>query len=227
SQGEDVVAGLVHTLPISEAERKRQQGDVSLEKDFPALYHKLLRYAKQLIEDYRYPHQEIEFTFEGPSEKQLYILQTRNQVIRKSPEYKVLGTKDSKMDSIGTGIGIGKGAMNGIIVIREEDIEMYKDQGKPLILVRPDTVPDDMALLFECQGLLTSRGGVTSHAAVTATRLGLVGIVNCRELFVDEDNSTCRIGNLQLKAGDKISLDATGGAIYLGHYPLQSVYSLF
>lgn len=227
SQGEDVVAGLVHTLPISEAERNRQQGDASLEKDFPALYQALLRYAKQLIEERRYPHQEMEFTFEGPLEEQLYILQTRNQVIRKSPEYKVLGNKESKLQSIGTGIGIGKGAMNGIIVIREEDILLYKGQDIPLILVRPDTVPDDMALLFECQGLLTSRGGVTSHAAVTATRLGLIGIVNCRDLFVDEDNSTCRIGNVQLKAGDKISLDSTGGTIYLGHYPLQSVYSLF
>ena len=227
SQGEDVVAGLVHTLPISEAERKRQQGEISMEKDFPDLYHALLRYAKQLIEEKRYPHQEIEFTFEGTSEEQMYILQTRNQVIIKSPEYKVLGTKESKLHSIGTGIGIGKGAMNGIIVIREEDIQLYKAQDIPLILVRPDTVPDDMVLLFECQGLLTSRGGVTSHAAVTATRLGLIGIVNCRELLVDEDNSTCKIGDLQLKAGDKISLDATGGTIYLGHYPLQSVYSLF
>ncbi len=226
SQGEDVVAGLVHTLPISEAERKRQQGEVSLEKDFPALHQKLLLYARQLIKDHNYPHQEMEFTFEGPSEEQLYILQTRNQIIHKSPEYKVLGTKESKLLSIGSGIGIGKGAMNGIIVIREEDILLFKDQGIPLILVRPDTVPDDMALLFECQGLLTSRGGVTSHAAVTATRLGLIGIVNCRELIVDEDSSTCRIGNLELKAGDKISLDATGGTIYLGHYPLQSVYSL-
>ena len=226
SQGEDVVAGLVHTLPISEAERERQDEEISLEKDFPAIHQRLLLYAKQLVEERRYPHQEIEFTFEGPCEDQLYILQTRNQIIRKSPEYNVLGTKESKLHSIGSGIGIGKGAMNGIIVIREEDIQLYKDQEIPLILVRPDTVPDDMPLLFECQGLLTSRGGVTSHAAVTATRLGLIGIVNCRELFVDEDTSTCKIGDTELKAGDKISLDATGGTIYLGHYPLQSVYSL-
>jgi pyruvate,orthophosphate dikinase len=224
SQGEDVVAGLVHTLPISEQERLRQGGEISLEKDFPALYHRLLRYAKLLIEDRNYPHQEIEFTFEGKSEEQLFILQTRNQVIHKSPEYKVLGSKDCQMQSIGNGIGIGKGAMNGIIVIREEDIQSFKEQGSPLILVRPDTVPDDMQLLFECQGLLTSRGGVTSHAAVTATRLGLIGVVNCRELVVDEESSTLRIGKLKLKAGDKIALDATGGAIYLGHYPLQSVH---
>jgi len=74
--------------------------------------------------------------------------------------------------------------------------------------------------------LLTSRGGVTSHAAVTATRLGLIGVVNCRDLVVSESDSNCRIGNTYLKAGDKIALDATSGAIYLGHYPLVSVHCL-
>lgn len=226
SQGEDVVAGLVHTLPISEIERRRQQGEVSLQKDFPALFNRLKRYASQLIEDYKYPHQEIEFTFEGNSEDLLYILQTRNQVIHKKPAYQVLGSQDTSLKHIGSGIGIGKGALNGVIVINKKDIEHYKTQGNPLILVRPDTVPDDMQLLFECQGLLTSRGGVTSHAAVTATRLGLIGVVNCRELVVDEESASCQMGNLLLKSGDKISLDATGGAIYLGHYPLQSVHSL-
>ncbi|MDD4560179.1 MAG: PEP/pyruvate-binding domain-containing protein [Candidatus Cloacimonetes bacterium] len=226
SQGEDVVAGLVHTLPISEAERFHRNGDVSLEKDFPALYHSLLRYARQLIEDHNYPHQEIEFTFEGSSEKQLYILQTRNQVIHKSPEYQVLGTSDLHLESLGSGIGIGKGAVNGIIVINQEDIHRFKDHGEALILVRPDTVPDDMMMLFECQGLLTSRGGVTSHAAVTATRLGLIGVVNCRDLVVNEENSTCKIKNVEFKAGDMITLDANGGTIYLGKHPLQSVQSL-
>jgi len=226
SQGEDVVAGLVHTLPISEAERINRDGDMSLEKDFPSLYQRLLRYAKQLIVEHNYPHQEIEFTFEGNSEKQLYILQTRNQIIHKSPEYQVLGSTDTQLESLGSGIGIGKGAVNGIIVIKQEDIDRFKDQGDALILVRPDTVPDDMMLLFECQGLLTSRGGVTSHAAVTATRLGLIGVVNCRDLVVDEENSTCSIKDVELKAGDKITLDANGGTIYLGHHPLQSVQSL-
>lgn len=226
SQGEDVVAGLVHTLPISEIERKRQQGEISLQKDFPSLFNRLKRFATQLIEEYKYPHQEIEFTFEGNSEDLLYILQTRNQVIHKKPEYQVFVSQETSMKHIGSGIGIGKGALNGVIVINKSDIEHYKALNKPLILVRPDTVPDDMQLLFECQGLLTSRGGVTSHAAVTATRLGLIGVVNCRELVVDEENASCQIGNILLKSGDKISLDATGGAIYLGHYPLQSVHSL-
>lgn len=228
SQGEDVVAGLVHTLPISEAQRLQGPGaqEVSLEKDFPAVYHRLLRYARQLIDERNYPHQEIEFTFEGSLEEQLYILQTRNQVMHKSPDYKVLGCGQCDMPPLGTGIGIGKGAINGILVITESDIARYKDEGEDLILVRPDTVPDDMPLLFQCQGLLTSRGGVTSHAAVTATRLGLIGVVNCYELVVNEDTSTCSIGATKLKAGDKISLDATGGTIYAGHYPLLSAHTL-
>lgn len=228
SQGEDVVAGLVHTLPISEAQRVQGHSaqDTSLEKDFPAIYQRLLRYVRQLIDERNYPHQEMEFTFEGSSEEQLFILQTRNQVIQKSPDYKVLGSAACNLHPLGSGIGIGKGAINGILVITEDDIARFRDQGNALILVRPDTVPDDMPLLFECQGLLTSRGGVTSHAAVTATRLGLIGVVNCRDLVVNEENSTCSIGDTQLKAGEKIALDATGGTIYLGHYPLHSVHTL-
>ncbi|MBW6514986.1 MAG: pyruvate phosphate dikinase [Candidatus Cloacimonetes bacterium] len=228
SQGEDVVAGLVHTLPISESQRQQGQHstEISLEKDFSELYHALLSYAKKLIEDRNYPHQEIEFTFERPNKEKLYILQTRNQVIHKTPDYNVLALDNSKRKLIGTGIGIGKGAVNGIIVITKEDIERFANKDSALILVRPDTVPDDMDMLFECQGLLTSRGGVTSHAAVTATRLGLIGVVNCRELVVNEEVATCRIGNFSLVAGDKIALDATSGSIYLGHYPLKSVNAL-
>jgi pyruvate,orthophosphate dikinase len=111
---------------------------MSLEKDFPALYQALLRYARQLIEERNYPHQEMEFTFEGSSEKQLHILQTRNQVIHKSPEYQVLGSAIANLKSLGSGIGIGKGAVSGIIVINQEHIEKFKNSGEALILVRPD-----------------------------------------------------------------------------------------
>lgn len=228
SQGEDVVAGLVHTLPISEMQRLHSQTVVesSLENTFPDIYNALLRYAKQLIEDKNYPHQEMEFTFEGPSPDQLYILQTREQIIQKAPDYNVFGSIKGEQEILAYGIGIGKGAVNGIIVFDKEDIETFSGKGESLILVRPDTVPDDLELLFECQGLLTSRGGVTSHAAVTATRLGLIGVVNCRELVVSETDSNCKIGDTCLKAGDKIALDAISGAIYKGHYPLVSVHCL-
>jgi pyruvate,orthophosphate dikinase len=228
SQGEDVVAGLVHPLPISEAQRMHNasEADISLEKDFPAIYSRLLRFVTMLIVDKNYPHQELEFTFEGSNEGQLHILQTRNQIIHKKPDYLVLGTVNAQTKPIGLGIGIGKGAVNGIIVITKQDIAKYVHCGKALILVRPDTVPDDMDLLFDCQGLLTSRGGVTSHAAVTATRLGLIGIVNCKDLVVNEADSTCRIKDNSFKAGDKITLDASSGTIYPGFQKLQSVHSL-
>ena len=228
SQGEDVVAGLVHTLPISEIQclHSKTANKNSLENTFPAIYNALLRYARQLIEDKNYPHQEMEFTFEGPSPEQLYILQTRDQVIQKAPDYKVFDTSKGDQKKLAFGIGIGKGAVNGIIVFSKEDIEKFAPSKEALILVRPDTVPDDMELLFECQGLLTSRGGVTSHAAVTATRLGIIGIVNCKDLVVLEAEAKCRIGKTYLQAGDKLALDATSGAIYSGHYPLVSVHCL-
>ncbi|MEF3694309.1 MAG: PEP/pyruvate-binding domain-containing protein [Candidatus Cloacimonadota bacterium] len=226
SQGEDVVAGLVHTLPISEAQRLQSasETELSLEKDFPAIYNRVHRIATQLIQEKNYPHQEIEFTFEGKAEDQLYILQTRNQVIQKVPDYQVLGAENEILSLLASGIGIGKGALNGIIVMTAQDIQSYKQSSESLILVRPDTAPDDIPLLFECQGLLTSRGGVTSHAAVTATRLGLIGVVNCRDMVVLDSQALCTIGGTILRAGDKIALDATSGKIYLGHYQLQSVH---
>ncbi|MDY0151856.1 MAG: PEP-utilizing enzyme, partial [Candidatus Cloacimonas sp.] len=228
SQGEDVVAGLVHTLPISEIQRKHAKSPLnnSLEKDYPEIYNRLLRYVRQLIEDCAYPNQEIEFTFEGPHADQLFILQTRNQVISKAPDYSVFAVPKRELKLLGSGIGIGKGVVNGIIAISRADIDKFAGSDSALILVRPDTVPEDMDLLFDCQGLLTSRGGVTSHAAVTATRLGINGVVNCRDLIVIEQEGHCRIGEISLKPGDKIALDATNGSIYLGHYPLESIRNL-
>jgi len=229
SQGEDVVAGLVYTLPISEEQRKTinpktKQSTESLEKLFPQIYNRLLRYAHKLIDDHGYPHQEIEFTFEGPTEDQLFLLQTRDQIIRKKEEYTVFNLNNRKYKLIGNGIGINKGAINGYIAFSHEDIEkLKKEKFTPLILVRPDTVPDDMDLLFECQGLLTSRGGVTSHAAVTASHLGIIGIVNCRELIVNETQSFCTLGDLKLKADDRIAIDGNSGNIYLGHYPIERI----
>ena len=225
SQGEDVVAGLVYTLPISEQQRKLSKSpvQVSLEKDFPDIYARLLSLARQLVEERGYPHQEIEFTFEGPRKEQLYILQTRNQLITKVKQYTVFSVPKRELKLLGNGIGVGKGVLNGIIVISRQDIDELKDMNLPLILVKPDTVPEDMELLFDCQGLLTSRGGVTSHAAVTAVRLGIIGVVNCRQLKVIEEDNICRIGDYILRPGDKIAIDASSGSIYLGHYPVETI----
>jgi len=212
-------------LPISEHERKqaKERAELSLERDFPHIYNRLLALVRQLVEERGYPHQEMEFTFEGQQKDQLYVLQTRNQVITKARNYTVFNVPKRELKPLGSGIGIGKGVLNGLIAISRKDIDLLIGRNLPLILVRPDTVPDDMDLLFDCQGLLTSRGGVTSHAAVTATRLGIIGIVNCRQLKVFEAENYCRIGEKTFYSGDEIAIDASSGTIYQGHYPLEAI----
>jgi pyruvate,orthophosphate dikinase len=124
---------------------------------------------------------------------------------------------------VGTGIGIGGGAVNGIIAFDLEDIKYLTDKYpyEKIILIRPDTVPDDIEMIFECDALLTARGGATSHAAVTAVQLGKICIVNCKQLMVVEGEKKCRINCVEFHSGDKISIDASLGNIYSGHHPVS------
>jgi pyruvate,orthophosphate dikinase len=90
-----------------------------------------------------------------------------------------------------------------------------------MILVRPDTVPDDIGLIFECDGLLTARGGAASHAAVTAVRLRKTCVVDCRDMVVDDRHKTCAIGGRVFAAGDAIAIDGRLGTIHAGNYPIS------
>ena len=165
-------------------------------------------------------HQEIEFTFESENPKDLYILQTRKQKLKKQKSPSTFILTPEQMKFLGSGIGIGGGALSGILVFDMEDLYYYgkKHSDKNLILVRPDTVPDDIPLIFKCHGLITAKGGITSHAAVTAGSLGKVCIVNCRDLFVNETEKICIINERVLKAGDSLSIDGNLGNIYDGYY---------
>jgi len=225
SQGEDVVAGLVHTLPVSEKQRKSMPGNIrtSLEKDFPEVYRELLHRSRLLVESYGYNHQELEFTFESPRKEDLFILQTRDYATSQPEKLCVFAADQKSMKFLGSGIGIGGGAMNGVLVFDREDLKnaAVDFPGKKRILVRPDTVPDDIDMIFECDGLLTSRGGATSHAAVTAARLGKICIVNCKVLQVYEAEKKCRINDTKLSLGDEIAIDGRLGNIYLGNYPVE------
>ena len=224
SQGEDVVSGLVNTLPITERQRKELYSDcsISLESAFPEIYNALVEYSKQLIDHYGFTNQEIEFTFESEIQKDLYILQTRNQNLKKKKSDSSFKTSPHEMKLLVQGIGIGGGAMSGILAFDMEDLKEFKQRypEEKLILIRPDTVPDDIPLIFLCDGLITAKGGTTSHAAVTAASLNKVCVVNCKGITVDEKEKKCAINGVSLRSGDKISIDGNLGNIYLGVYEL-------
>ncbi|MBR6063911.1 MAG: hypothetical protein IKP54_07145 [Bacteroidales bacterium] len=226
SQGEDIVGGLVNTLPISEAQRERsyQKAPFSLESHYPDIFNKLKEVTKRMIENDGFIHQEIEFTFETANADGLYILQTRNMAVGTESGVEIFAVPREEMNKVGSGIGIGAGVLNGIIVFDKDDIEHIKNtpgNDKHMVLVRPDTVPDDIELIFECDGLLTARGGATSHAAVTASSLGKICVVNCDALMVNDVEKTCSINGNEFKLFDEIAIDGKNGLIYKGNYPIS------
>lgn len=227
SQGEDIVAGLVYPLPISESQRVDDfpDSDISLESDFPQIYKRLRELAVELIEKYSFNNQEIEFTFESEAPEDLYILQIREQNIVQQEKSTVFCMPTEEMHLIGKGIGVGGGCLSGIVSFDMEDLvknrEKYPQEKQ--ILIRPDTVPDDIQMIFICDGLVTSRGGVTSHAAVAAEKLGKVCIVNCRSLVVDDQRKVGEINGFILRTGDPIAIDGKVGSIYAGHYSVKQL----
>jgi len=127
------------------------------------------------------------------------------------------------MTLCGRGIGIGGGAMNGRVAFNEGDIGMIRSKYKndAVILVRPDTVPDDIGMIFDTDGLLTAKGGATSHAAVTAVRLGKTAVVNCTSLVVHDDEKCCFLNEYEFHTGDLIAIDGYLGNVYKGNYPVE------
>ncbi len=225
SQGEDVVSGLVNPLPITERQRKEYHKDISLslESGFPEIYKALNQYAANLIEKYGFVHQEIEFTFESDNAENLYILQIRNQNLKKQKPSSGFTVPLNQMKLAGHGIGVGSGALSGLLAFDMNDIKKIRKKcnDSKIILARPDTVPDDIPLIFECDGLITGKGGITSHAAVTAVNLGKVCIVNCKGLKIYETEKNCLINGHHFKAGDEIAIDGDLGNIYEGNYATQ------
>ena len=226
SQGEDIVGGLVKPLPIGETQRKAANLEgPSMQTALPEIYKKIYSIAKTLTEDLGYAPQEMEFTFESDKPEDFHILQIRDQDLKLENTVNAFVQSPLEMHQIGRGMGIGGGAMNGIIAFNENDIKTlrvkYPDEN--ILLVRPDTVPDDIGLIFDCDGLLTARGGATSHAAVTAVRLGKVCVVSCVELMVDDDKHCAELNGHKLQAGDKIAIEGNLGLVYLGHYATEKM----
>ena len=221
NQGEDVVSGLVHTMPVSLAQQEieRRETDITLETHFPGIYQELFRWARMLIEDHGWSPQEIEFTFESPASGDLYMLQTRDMAIRESLRTLCFDPEAIPPGALlGRGIGVSGGAMSGRVVFSLEDIAHWRmrEPTTRLILARTDTVPDDIREIHAADGLLTARGGVTSHAAVVAHRLGKTCVVGCADLVCDEREGACTFATVVLRTGDRISIDGRGGTVFRG-----------
>lgn len=228
TQGEDIVSGLVNTYPISiEQKLYENRKEKSLEESFPEIYEALLEIAKNLLYREKWEHQEIEFTFEGRGKSDLYILQAREMSYSKGEMITVfIPTPALNESKLGTGIGVSGGALSGRIVFDVDDIKSLKkdEPDTPVILVRSDTVPDDIAHIAHADGILTARGGSTSHASIIATKLGKTCVVGFSKMSVYQGEKKCKIGKRTLKKGDFISIDGRSGLVFLGKHPTHEIY---
>lgn len=231
-QGEDIVSGLVTSRAISveQAELDGRSIDATLEKRFPEIYERLLDISRDLVYEKRWNPQEIEFTFEGPTSDDLYILQTRDMITIKKKEHLNVFVETAALSRsfLGQGVGVSGSALAGRAVFTEENILQLRaeDPDSPLILIRQDTVPEDIKVVNMAEGLLTSRGGQTSHASVVAVRLEKTCVVGCKHLRVYETGQYCEIGTKRIVFGDAVSIDGRNGLLLSGNHPIKEEFHI-
>lgn len=218
NQGEDIVSGLVNAYPISiEQKRLENREGPSLEEAFPEIYNALLQLAYKLVYEEGWDHQEIEFTFQSDKPEDLYILQVRDIILREEKSLPGFQKKAlQELVYLGRGIGVSGSILSGRVVFNLEDILKLKEEGTPLILLRYDTVPDNIKEISLVDGILTARGGQTSHAAIVASQLGKVCVVGCEELRIDEFEKSAKLKKEVLYLGDWITINGITGDIYKG-----------
>ena len=244
AQGEDVVAGIRTPQPINH-DCSVLEGDETLEDGMPGPYGDLVRVYETLERHYR-DMQDIEFTIESGV---LWMLQTRTGKRTPRAEVKIavdmveegLIEKREAVQRVSTvsiekllhpqldpsaprnivarGLGASPGAATGTLTFHADDAVERAGRGEAVILVRRETSPEDIHGMLKAQGILTARGGMTSHAAVVARGLSKPCIVGAGELAIDSDACTLTIGNLTLNQGDTITLDGGDGTVMLGHIP--------
>ncbi len=241
AQGEDVVAGIRTPQPINNI-RKSDDGLVSLEDYMPRVYKELTRIYKRLEKHYT-DMQDVEFTVER---NKLWMLQTRTgkrtvpAAIRIAVEMQKerLITKEeallripvgqldqllhptfdpkAKKKVIGKGLAASPGAATGKAVFSAEKAEELSKDGEKAVLVRIETSPEDIGGMNAAVGILTQRGGRTSHAAVVARGMGKCCVAGCDDIIIDYRSRSFRAGSTVVKEGDFISLDGSSGEVMLG-----------
>jgi len=247
AQGEDVVAGIRTPQDITEYARKESGSDkASMEIAMPAAYKELTRIYTQLEKHYR-DMQDMEFTVE---QGKLWMLQTRNgkrtakAALRIAVELAsegLISKKDAvtridpasldqllhptidpvaKRDVIATGLPASPGAAAGEIVFSSDEATKLQADGRKVILVRIETSPEDIHGMHAAEGILTTRGGMTSHAAVVARGMGKPCVSGCGTIRVDYGRGQMTIGNRSFKAGDIITIDGSIGQVLAGRMPM-------
>lgn len=235
AQGEDVVAGIRTPSPISK-----------LQEELPEIYDQFVQNCKTLEQHYR-DMQDIEFTVE---KGKLYMLQTRNgkrtsraavrvafemveegliskeeAILRVDPEQldQLLHRQidpQAKLEVIARGLPASPGAASGKVVFDADEAEKASNDGERVVLVRNETTPDDIHGILKAEGVLTARGGMTSHAAVVARGMGKPCVCGCEVLKISSDASEFTVAGKSVKKGDIISIDGSTGNVVLGEVPM-------
>ena len=239
AQGEDVVAGIRQTEPLNE-----------LKRQMPEAYAQFEAIAQQLENHYR-NMQDMEFTIEkgklwllqtrdgkrtAQAEVRIAVdmveegLISKEEAVRRvqpsqvdiflHPQFDPAARKEGQL--IATGLNVSPGAAVGIVAFDADTAERWATQeGKDVIMVRPETKPDDVHGMLASKGILTSRGGRTSHAALVARQFGTPAVVGVIELAIDLEARKMQVGDFSIQEGDWISLDGASGEVFLDQLPTE------
>ena len=233
AQGEDVVAGVRTPMPIAQ-----------MEQEFPEAYADFIKVC-DVLENHYHDMQDMEFTVENKKlymlqcrngkrtaqaalqiacdlvdeghkteEEAVAMIDPRNLDTLLHPQFDAAALKAAT--PLGKGLGASPGAACGKVVFTAEDAEKWAEKGEKVILVRLETSPEDITGMKVAQGILTVRGGMTSHAAVVARGMGTCCVSGCGDIAMDEENKKFTLAGKEFHEGDYISIDGTTGNIYDG-----------
>ena len=236
AQGEDVVAGVRTPMPIAQ-----------MEQEFPEAYAEFVKVCDTL-ENHYHDMQDMEFTVENKKlymlqcrngkrtapaalkiacdlvdeghkteEEAVAMIDPRNLDTLLHPQFDAAELK--KATPIGKGLGASPGAACGKVVFTAEDAVEWAERGEKVVLVRLETSPEDITGMKSAQGILTVRGGMTSHAAVVARGMGTCCVSGCGDIVMDEENKKFTLAGKEFTEGSEISIDGTTGNIYDGLIP--------
>ena len=236
AQGEDVVAGVRTPMPIAQ-----------MEQEFPEAYAEFLKVCETL-ENHYHDMQDMEFTVENKKlymlqcrngkrtapaalkiacdlvdeghktpEEAVAMIDPRNLDTLLHPQFDAAALKAAT--PLGKGLGASPGAACGKVVFTADDAVAWAERGEKVVLVRLETSPEDITGMKSAQGILTVRGGMTSHAAVVARGMGTCCVSGCGDINMDEENKKFTLAGVEFVEGSEISIDGTTGNIYQGLIP--------